>query len=1423
MVGVCRPAVVVSRISLLSLLLLMVAPAGAAEAPLPVEGSADKPLVLLQAEASAGPERAGVVALPGEVVAKEGVDFVAVEKEQVVAAHKGQGNWGVSFRYTLGGNVAPGEYTFWARWMQGGEPSVSAQKFVVLAGASADALEERGSFQITNDWPWKHQWVMAKTLELKAGDAVVEVRNSGRGQDAKAFDAFLLSPGKAAAPAPVKAVGDVTKADATGQRTPLELPIKPTDTYPLILLQLGSLPPLDASTAGATAVYAGDVADHEGDRAIEVGREEVTSQRAGSGAWRTNFRFDLPEGHPAGKLTFWARWKQGGDPNVSKQRFEVFAGADEATLDKRGSMELTPAGWNYTWATGSEITIKPEDRVLEVRNSGNGDTAKIFNTFILGGPKPPPPAVELPMKPSAEKPVAVLGFGKVPLNIREPGPGVIIHRGKMTARPGSEAGDANGEAALVIHKGFGEWGATFLFDVSSNPIPPGFYNFNARYMTGGEASQVKQTFVVKAGPDPQSLAVRGTFSTTNRVAFKQQWVADQGMVTIFPGDKFIQIENSGKADGAKVFSAFALGQQQAMPAWLTAEQAAARTTFLARTKTVARPQQTLYVVDGPDAGGDVLFAGLAADSAKEFFESSKVNYLIGDAAEQMARKLNLPSTPAAVIVNTDRRVLGVLAKPSDASAVTQFLQNPEKAGMIPAHPEVEAPAAQPLVSGSPAQWLIGTGWPGQNGVARWGIDAEATQRPNPGDLIAYSYYTSGDRSGHWEARPAGENGVCVLVDRLPESYAWGKATNYAVVYLKADAPVEAQLRLQHSGMRSSVFLDGSEASLQNDPAPIHAMIRRDKPVQEGPVERGGQEIHTDVAVPASAEAPRIAPLKLTGQWQCLVIKMVQGQAKNDRVLFSALLTGADGKPLTNVQTTSADPTVPLAQAATAAGLWPTLKLENIPGNLPHPGEPLTLVADMRVTPSFLSKWSPEVFLPVNATLRVRMSDYDGKEIKVFETRGSFPGVAKIDLGPAPAPGFYSLTAEMVKDDGQLIHRFYPDGFSVVLGNAAQKERVDKKELMNSWYYAFDDWETLAPWLERTGMLKNVGSFPGGGPKARERWEDAKKRGIIAFADFAGDSAWMNNSEKDAKAVVETAAPYTRYFKSINEVDGRFGGDEGVSWNVSRNPEKYVERTKWQHDAVHAARADAINFGGSVYTSGNGRTRSDHPEILGPRQWLRKCLELGLDNYIDVWDVHAYPQFPPRLEAESVTNAATESDMGVRSVYKEAGIEFKKPFLLGETSAMAFHGYTGVSWQAETLAKMTAWTNSREDWIGIALCAAHHDRRQTAEEYGIARCPGEAAVYTAGALIDGLPYKRVPSDDKGIQAAYFGPTFMVWRDDDKTGNYTIKLDAGQQWLLVDVVGRTRPLPVSDGSATFEIGTRPQYVIPVAEYERLTRMQ
>ena len=96
------------------------------------------------------------------------------------------------------------------------------------------------------------------------------------------------------------------------------------------------------------------------------------------------------------------------------------------------------------------------------------------------------------------------------------------------------------------------------------------------------------------------------------------------------------------------------------------------------------------------------------------------------------------------------------------------------------------------------------------------------------------------------------------------------------------------------------------------------------------------------------------------------------------------------------------------------------------------------------------------------------------------------------------------------------------------------------------------------------------------------------------------------------------------------------------------------------------------------------------------------------------------------------------------------------------------------------------------------------------------------MYTAGALIDGLPYQAFDAKDAKIQAAYFGETFMIWRTDEATGNWRLRLDSGKPWVLVDVVGHIQELPVdASGYASIPITASPVYALSRAEYDRLTR--
>ncbi|HCE45016.1 MAG TPA: hypothetical protein DET40_15860 [Lentisphaeria bacterium] len=1032
---------------------------------------------------------------------------------------------------------------------------------------------------------------------------------------------------------------------------------------------------------------------------------------------------------------------------------------------------------------------------------------------VIGGLKPLEP---LPISGTKEKPVVVLGFGKEPFRKIGEDPEILTYTGRIISSEGTESSNIGASEANLMRKGFGKWGAVFQFDLQS-PLPAGCYNFSARFKGGGEPAWARQTFLIKAGPDERNLHERGFFQTARKASWQYSWVKDTGNFVLFPTDKVIQIVNNGTGDGAMIFNAFVFGMENPWPEWMTAEKGRLRSKFLEGWEKVENPEQWLYLVDGNGEGDKILFEGLSQDSARARFDETQVSYQLGENAEETAKWLNLPGCPAAVLVNADRKVLGVLNNPKNMEEVSAFLADPGKLGTIPNYPEIKQPDPLPLKGGAPSKWLIATGWPGHCGVGHLGLDAESQQRPNPGDPYLYGFYTSGNRSGLWEEQPVNNEAVCKITEKLAGTYEWGKCTSYAVVYLDVAEPVKAVLHLQHSGVESAVYLDGAEQPLKADASQQFKIARKQMPSGPKVVERDDNEIHDDLVIPQAAQGPLATNLKLEKGSHCLILKLVHAQDKNETVLFAARFTDAEGTALsTGLRSWTSDPTVPLGIAHGAANLWPDMTLENVPGNLPRPGEQLTLVADMRVMKSPLSTFSPGYFLPIQAKLRVRMTDYDGKEIRTYEAEGTFPDVLKIDLGKAPEAGYYALTPSLHQLDGRLIHRFHPDGFSVVQGNAAQKERVEQKELWNSWYYALSgSYDTFAPWLERTGLFKNQGSMPEVSKEIEAKWEDARKRGLVLVGDFSADNYWMNNSEKHAQEIMDLVPKYTRYFKTANEIDGRFS-DESLA---TRTPEKWVERAKWQYEAVHKARADAVYYGGSLYCS--GKDKPAKAPVLSPRIWFRECLKLGLDNYIDVWDVHAYPQYPPKLEAPSVANSNLETDLGVLDVYKELGRKNTKPFFLGETSAMVWHGFAGMRWQAATIAKMAAWTNSREDWLGIAFCAAHHNRRATGEEYALAHNPGEAAIYTAGALIDGLPYRRQKAAEAEIQAAWFGETFMIWRADDKITDWKMKLEEAGPWVKVDVVGRMKPLEVKDGQAKFQIGTSPVYVLTKENYEKLTR--
>ena len=1196
------------------------------------------------------------------------------------------------------------------------------------------------------------------------------------------------------------------------------LPVQGSAETPVILLELGHAPPSRSSPNASVQIAMGDIEGHSEDSSIVIDEDAVNSMHPGFGTWTARFRFDLPSPLKAKPYTLWARWRQGGEPDVCVQTFEIWAGPDSTKLEQRAVLQMKPKGWEYAWLAGATpLTFKPDDTMVEIRDSGAGHDAKVFDAFLLG-PPPPPPA--LPVIGTAEHPGVLLELGKAPAwTSAEPKPAIPVTVGESIAAPGASSVLQEKDEVQVFHPGFGVWGASFRFGLAQ-PLAPGLYSFYARYKSGGEVSQVEQTFAVKLGSRADNLASRGTFMLANTAPWEYQWLKAPATVVVLPGDRLVEVDNTGKADGAKVFDAFLLQREASWGDWMSADQAQARNRFLARIKTVPNPKPRLYVLDGRGEQNDLLFRGLSAESARKFYDALQVEYLIGPNAEDMARELGLKQLPAAVATDAHYTILGILAQPKSEAEVATFLADPGQGRTPLLTPPIAADEPKAMRNGVPEAWLVGGLHDGAAGVSVFGLDTEKILRPNLNERYL-STGMMGNTIRIWQRAPTSADGTAVVEARTSHSYGWSRGSGYGQLYFHTERPMAAHLHVLQTGLRTAGWLDGQLVDFGVDAA----ANRPRSAIGQGSLQGLSTEGLPMRADRENEEAPQVARLELAPGWHSLLLKMVMQHEKDQQFSFSAHFTDAAGRPLDGLKSRLTEPATDLSLNSLASRLRPLIYVQ-APANLPHPGEPLRLRVDLRWHP-ILEESALAMPLPrFQATLRLRMTDYDNKEIATREIKGLFPGEFEVDFGKVPEAGYYALYPSLHTPDGRLIMAYLADGFTVTRGTAAQKERLAKKKLWNNDYYAFNDGDKgfrqdggYFDWLERAGVFRSLGAYPGNEAQYRSQWALAKRRGIELFADSSGDSNWLNERPEEGEKFVAELAPFTRFFKSTNEIDIR----REAGWQKLRDPAHWVDRARREFEAVHKARADGHYIGGSLVRPGDVENNRDYPGELGPGRWFAEVLKLGLDRYQDAWDVHAYPNNAPRFGGP-LGNGATEDERGILAVYASLGRKNNLPFWLGEAGAKAAHGFSGRRWQAEQVAKMIAWVNSRNDYRGLAFCIAHEYDWGYGRvwDYSMGHKPGEAALYTAGALIDGLPYKAVATQDVDIQAAYFGGTLMIWRTDDRSSDWELSLDPEQPWVQANVVGQIEPLRSNQGGkAVIRISSSPRYVLTQADYQRLTR--
>jgi len=410
------------------------------------------------------------------------------------------------------------------------------------------------------------------------------------------------------------------------------------------------------------------------------------------------------------------------------------------------------------------------------------------------------------------------------------------------------------------------------------------------------------------------------------------------------GDRWLEINNTGKADGAKVFDAFLLKLETPLGDWMNATQANARNRFLALTKAVPDAKQRLIVLDGKTGKDEVLFRGLALDTARPSYEKLSVSYLIGPEAETLAHSLNLPTLPVAVMTDDHHSILGVLAQPKSDQDVPEFLTDPGKVGKCPHRLRLIQTRPNHLRAAyrKPGWWVVyRTAYP-VCPFLDW--DSETVLRPNP-DQPYLGLQMMGGEMRAWRIATTQANGIADIEANTRHSYGWSRGSGYAQLYLHVDQTTEALLHLQQSGIKTAAWLDGQPVKLADDPKPpagFSSSVEQFKTLLHGLTTEG----LVATALSDRPEAPQIGTLNLSKGWHSLLVKLVMQHDQGQRFYFAGLFTNPAGQALDSIKTQLTDPDANLALNKIAARLRP-LVFVDAPANLPHPGDPIKLRVDMR--------------------------------------------------------------------------------------------------------------------------------------------------------------------------------------------------------------------------------------------------------------------------------------------------------------------------------------------------------------------------------------------------------------------------------------------------------------------------------------------
>ncbi len=973
--------------------------------------------------------------------------------------------------------------------------------------------------------------------------------------------------------------------------------------------------------------------------------------------------------------------------------------------------------------------------------------------------------------------------------------GLAVVPGELLEHTADQALMDHSDMIVLRKEGHHQTNARFRFALG-RPLTPGVYTVWTRFTQGGKDAQAF-TFRVHSG---QNAAAE------DRLSFKQtaeswamEWRQADKAFYLYPEDFSMDVLVEGGATKQKHLAGILLQRTGDLPSEVDLMKLKVMNAFDKEGSV-----QTLVVLGGDRDAQLPLYERLLADPAL----ADTYGLEIPDAAASTAMRadLGLSSEAWLISVRANQSIAGMWKAPYSKqllAGLDDFLKSPD------ASQELFKFAAQQVSKdvkvertdeGRPSAWLVAGHWSGPAGISLWGLQAEQQIRPNPNDPVILKFFDPSERAV-WSVEPLVKESY---YDGEPtKGFTWSKGSGYAHVYVYSDTDQALQLHVAHTGIATYGWCNGQVLGFENDGSRLAQKVEVSGPSDKKGVGRTDQGDIAHVER-ASSDDPKVAPIQLKQGWNRVLLKFVQQNQSGELFAFGTQFADDKGRPV-ELKTSVSNPEPSLISRAVAARILPTV-YTNAPFNLVYPGDPLSLSVDLGSTNYNISEYAgrevrsrnfkPALvpYYPFEGYLELKVYDYDGVEVMTRKEQASFPSVVEFDLGAAPETGYYSTSLTLYDAEDQLVTSYPPDGFSVIKGTAAQAARKDDKEMAVTYYFMRDEYESLFfPYMQRIGILRNIGSHNG---PMLDMYRSAEEKGLILTADL-----WNHRDPALLERYVKETEPYVDTYKSYNEID--------IHPSTRGTPERWVSIAKAHYEAAKKWDPSARVVGASFARP-------------GADDWFLECLKLGLADYHEVWDVHCYPQKPPVLEG-TMSNSPRETERGVLMSMEKAGMENDKPFWIGETGARCSHGLDARRWQADTVAKMTACSLSREDFekIGFLVPWWYSRARGSVGDIEVGHMPGEAAYYTASALIDGFKdYKRYDLGED-IQAARFGPTMMLWSTEQASTEVRFNLANDVSLVQVDVVGRVTDLSVApDGEVVLEVTDSPIYVLSRKNYERLT---